>query len=213
MKIAALFFALLFFQLHPSGQLECVVANARENIIHVGIDNPMEVAVEKTSKSSICLTTDNGTITKTENGYMYIMHPVRVGETKINVCKISKRDTIVVCTKFFRAKKLPSPVAYIGNLSEGVVSKKQLTAMGGIISRIEGFDINMPLEVKEYLFVVIRDNTAIGVSKNFGPRYNDKTKALLQNLQAGDNVIVTGITVKMSYELRKVAALEYTIIE
>ncbi|MDX2048932.1 MAG: GldM family protein [Chitinophagaceae bacterium] len=212
MKLAALFFALLFFQQHPSGQLECVVAITKENVLYIGIDNPIEVLIERTSKNAVFIKSNNGYI-ENHGGNNFIIRPHRRGFTEIEIFRIFKRDTLLVCTRLFRVKELPLPVGIFGNLRRPIVSKRTIKIFGGLRAVLEDSEYDLPIEVKEYSVIITRDTAVVGISKNIGPRYNTKTELLLQNLQPGDNIYVTNIIVNMGYELRRILPLEYTVTE
>jgi hypothetical protein len=97
-----------------SDMLVVIVANDRENILYVGVENPVSALIEKNTKDVVFLRTNNGIIDTHEVGRFSII-PQKKGVAIITVCKITKKDTIAIGNIPFRVKSLPDPVARIAN--------------------------------------------------------------------------------------------------
>ena len=165
-----------------SNKLQVVVTNENENILTMGVENHLAALIESTPVKDVVLTTNNGTIKKEYSGEFFIT-PQQVGLCKINVCKILKRDTLVIGTKEFRVHPLPDPVARIAGLAGGIIKKTTAVKMGGIIAKLECCGFDFPVTITEFTLISTRDSTITGISKNPGYGYNESSAALLNRLQ------------------------------
>jgi GldM C-terminal domain len=190
---------------------QVVVANTTENILYLGIVNPLEALIEKESKNTVILTTDNGSIEKTENS-RFVIRPFYKGVAVVNVCKLVKKDTVIIDKREFRVSALPDPEPYIGaNTDGGLVKKKFIISQGGIRSFI-CCDFEAPVQILEYSLLVIRDSSSIGISSNIGARYSDKSINLLNRLQPNDELFVYKLTCRTPDGLiRPLHPMEFTI--
>ena len=119
MKIIAFGFLLLITTRIKTGNLAVVIANESENILYKDLDNPLKALVEKNSKESVFLSTDNGEIKRYGKNEEFVIRPVQTGITKITVYKVSKTDTVAMGVKVFRTIEVPLPVAYMGGKKGG----------------------------------------------------------------------------------------------
>jgi GldM C-terminal domain len=213
MKVIAASIILLAFLQTKTGQLAVVVENERENILQKGVENPLCVLIEKTSKEAIFLSTDNGKITNA-GGNRFIIVPTKQGLAKINVYKLVKNDTIAIDTREFRVKGFPPPVARIGAVKSGIMKKEFLVSQGGLYAILENSDFQAPFQVMEYTIMLIRDNKTFEINKNTGARYNDQSIELLKQTVKNDRVIIFGIVSKgPDGELQHPQPLEFIIEE
>jgi hypothetical protein len=72
------------FSIFSFGQKFSVAAE-KENILYIGMDNPISITVDNLSSKSIIVKTDNGEITG--NDGQYVCHPKYVGRTNIMIYK------------------------------------------------------------------------------------------------------------------------------
>ena len=188
MKIITILFILMATLQIKSNKLEVAIENEKENILTLGVDNPLTALIESTSKRDVVLTTNNGTIEKA-GGNRFIIHPANVGVAIVNVCKLVKKDTVIIDKREFRVHRLPEPEPYVGNKNGGHIKKKILLVQGGIRSFI-CCDFDAPVQILEYSLLVIRDTSTIGINQNIGARYTEKTIELLNRLQPNEHLLV-----------------------
>jgi hypothetical protein len=211
MKIAtSLILLTALFQIKMNSP-SIVVSNDSENILLLGIQSPLTALIENVSKKEVILTTDNGTIERYENNKFYII-PAKVGLATINVCRLIKKDTVIVGKQLFRVHALPSPVVYIGLIKGGPIKRDFLIKQGGIIAKINCCGFDAPVQIKEFSFVVIRDSSSIVVNRNIGPKFTDKTKTILEQSQDNDRLIIYDLlALTPDYITRQLDPIEYTI--
>ncbi len=90
-----------------------VIAPIANNILYIGIENPISIAISNVSSKDLIVKTDNG-ILKGENG-IYQIKPGKGSELSVSVYALRGKDTVYVGHSDFRLKNIPAPTIYIGN--------------------------------------------------------------------------------------------------
>ncbi len=184
--------AILFFGIAcvngQSGKEEAkavvAVAPLKMNVMYLGVENPVNIAVSGYKSSDITVTVDNGNI-EGENGE-YFISPDRPGPAVLTVS--SNGEEIQKTT--FRVKFVPNPKAVIPvdyqNLTNGTITKKQLLDAGGIKVIMENFDFDLSFEVVSYVMsatvpgkFIVREEITEGAS--YSPLQKDLIKSLVPN--------------------------------
>jgi hypothetical protein len=190
-----------------------VIAASDQNILTEILENRLTVLIENTSSKAIYLTTDNGTIKRDETG-CFIITPHHVGPATINVYKVRKKDTTKVGSQFFRVHRLPDPLVVINGKTGGKISKKELINAGGLIAKLTCCGFDAPLLIKEYSLLAITDSSLIGIKKNSGSRFTDRSFQILHQLKRGDKLLVTNLIVQFpSEKTRMLHSIEFMIDE
>lgn len=167
------------------------VANVRNNILYVGIDNQLDAVVENIKCGTFFLTTDNGKISG-ENCNFTIL-PDRVGRATIFLKKVNKKDTITIATREFRVKAIPNPIAKIAGKNFGTISALELSAQIGIITVFENLDIDIKIPVTNYSVLILRDNTPIFTKNLTGNKLTEDLKKEFLKLEPDDQVLFYNI--------------------
>jgi hypothetical protein len=165
------------------------VSNERENIVTVGIDNPISVAVEGLPAASLIIKTDNGDI-QGENG-RYVFRPVRVGPTAIMIFKKTNGKLKKIGEKYFRAKLLNDPVFRIGS-GKSEMTKKELVVQDNV--RATNSDLDIIYTIDSFRVCIFsRDTCKYSISQNFGNRLSEELKSRFQLIKNGDVIVFKDI--------------------
>lgn len=179
---------LLFFLFIPfsCAAQQTAIANAKFNILYIGVDNPLDVVVENTPCEALILSTDNGTIRG--KGCRYTAMPQTPGEMRLSVKKISGGDTLDVTVQQFRVKRIPNPIAWIGPGISGRIKKQLLIAHQGIGTTIENFDIQVSAPVTRFRMLLMRGDTLLAVHTVKSNRFDEPIKTSFAQIKPGDRV-------------------------
>jgi gliding motility-associated protein GldM len=112
------------------------VAPVRMNVLYIGVDNPMSIAVSGYKSDDLTVSIDNGTITKKDKGY--IINPKEKGRAIVTVSAKGKK----VSETEFRVKLVPDPVAKLAGKKGGDISKSLLLQQKEIVADLENFDFD-----------------------------------------------------------------------
>jgi hypothetical protein len=135
------------------------VALPKMNVLYVGVDNPVQIAVSGYESSELSPTITNGSIRKVGNGN-YIIKPRRPGNSQLAVWS----KGVVLEKKHFRVKALPDPIALVGSLHEGDVTKVSFLEQTEIVAFMPNFDFDLSFEVISYRMSL---TSRSGFSKEF----------------------------------------------
>ncbi len=111
-KYTLLFMFLLLISILYSPNKIIAVSPSKMNVIYVGVDNPIDAAVFGEQEKDITVTVSEGTIKKTAPG-KYIVNVTVTGSVSV----ILKKGGKEIGRRAFKCKRLPDPIARIGNLT------------------------------------------------------------------------------------------------
>jgi hypothetical protein len=168
-----------------------VVANLKLNVVYIGINNPLEIAIFDYSADDIIVSVENGII-KGENG-IYNWKPEKPGLAIITV-KINQNGIEKTFEKVkYRVKRIPDPITRVGNHDSGCLGPSDFKAQKGIIAWIDNFDIDAKAKVKNYDVFFVRVGKDPIRIKNYGAKFNEEVLKLINSLKAGDTVYIENV--------------------
>ena len=135
-----------------------------------------------------------GSIAKSENRYI-----VRVAggtEAVISVSDNSSGNSKPISSFKFRIKRVPDPVAYVGNIKgDGRMTKAELMGVAGVFAKMENFDFDLHFQVVSFVMTMNVNGVYIE-KKSEGPAFTPEMKSLLAMAKPGNLVIFDQVTVK-----------------
>jgi hypothetical protein len=211
MKQLPVFLIAMLSCLMADGQ--CVVANLSENIMYVGLNNTIAVAVSNHPCLSYFVVATNGKVESVESPYNYDIYPDSVGKTEIFVIsRNNKKDTLG--RAMFRSKSLPEPVARVAGKIYGDLNASVLRAQSGIPARLEGFALDSKFSVLAYTVIIMRGERVFFTRKETGALFTPEVKQAFNSLQPGDTVLFTAMSCRgPDGKIRRLQPLEFIIVE
>lgn len=169
------------------------LANDKNNIAYIGMDNPISIAVENCPCNNIVLKVDNGKLSG--SGCQYIFRGKGVGAAYIKVYKRSAGKLKMIGRYAFRVKQIPPPAFKIGPYSlhhfyEGRKAKSALLGLQEYVrAELEGFDYQAVFVVDSFRVNLFHANAAkIDNYFNIGNKLSQPIKDAFSGLKAGDVV-------------------------
>ena len=161
------------------------VSADKMNVLYLGVENPVTVAVSGIASSDLEVMIDNGEI-KGENG-KYLVLPAEAGEAVIKVTKGDKDLGEAV----FRVKVIPDPVAAIAGMTEGTITLEKLLAREGV-DVLFPIDFDISFTIKSFTLTIQDRGYDIGKESD-SDRFTSGQKELIASLKPGRKLYVTGI--------------------
>lgn len=180
---------------------DAIISVTKMNIIYVGIDNPIEIAVPYTTKKAIKVSCDSGTL-EGANG-RYILRTTNSGTIKIRVYSLKNNDTIEHGIFSFRAKLLPDPIVTIGGYGGNEMSVPFLKVQLGITAYIGDLMVDINYKIVQYQVMIIKKDTVLTSELINGAYFSAQVKTWMQSLEVGDQFLVYKIKVKTSDEVER----------
>ncbi|MEO6671056.1 MAG: GldM family protein [Ferruginibacter sp.] len=183
----------------------------KENVIYIGVDNPLTIAVENITAKSIAVKTDNGTIAGS-NGF-YNFRPKAIGPATIILYRVMNGNLKEIGKKSFRVKRIWNPVFKIGSGKDSI-SKKELQAQQFVRAELEGSDFDLKFSIESFVVCVFSKDTCKYVETvNKGNKIGQEMWEMLQKVKNYDTILFKEIVCIGPDGKRKIEPKVVTVIE
>jgi hypothetical protein len=191
---------------------EAVIANAKLNVLFVGVDNPIDIAVPNVSAEKIKVSLDKDKkagIRKVADG-KYIVNIVSIGTGELNLTVEAEGLTT---TKKFRVKYVPDPVAVIEGIKGGYLSANSLKEAKGLQAILPNFDYDATCTIQSYKVHITPKN---GVPVQYvvkGSTFPQNVAAHFQNIESGTTVLFSDIKARCEKDTisRDIGQLQFVV--
>lgn len=189
------------------------VAAERMNVLYIGVDNPISVAISGIPADQVKVSSKNAQLTPVGKG-KYTARVTTPGRAVILVEAPNYRQEVE-----FRVKAIPDPVAVLGNttMSTGYIHISELKALKGIESKLFGFDMDAHCNIAEFnvLYFEKSNSTPKLMAANTSGMFSADALKILSNAKVGDSVIFEKIYTKCPGDAtgRKINNMAFRVIE
>ncbi len=162
------------------GVRSATVSADKMNVVYIGVDNPISVAVAGVSSNDVKVR-GTGVTLKGSRG-KYIATANKPGEATINVSGGGLPNTPFK----FRVKRIPDPVAKLGNKKDGSMGNGEFKAQRGVIPWLEGFDFDAKCKIQGFNLVRVAKRQDPVASQNNSGTFNEKSTRMVRAAKPGD---------------------------
>lgn len=219
-KFLALLSALIFsVQLFAQTENSPVISADKMNLLYIGIENPVSVAVPGIANDQLQVSITNGTITGS-NG-KYVVKVQNGTEAIIEVSAKAKSGEVTqLGSQAFRIKRIPVPAMYLGNTP--CVGSVIYTCKNELLKNPQlTMNSELPFEMKfDVISFTLTHNVSFGENKDLvsysanGNRFNQNMIAGVEKLPAGSKIYIEDIKVKSpDATVRQMASLVIKLVE
>jgi gliding motility-associated protein GldM len=164
------------------------------NVLYIGVDNPVSVAVSGVLKEFIHPFISCGTITPKPMSNEWIVNVTpECREATISITAIINDVNKPMGSQKFRVKKLPDPTATIANKYKGTINRDIMIAAGVIIPRMpDDFEFDHTFVIKSFTLTVQRGFKIY----NFQSENDELTEEMILQLKQtnrGQNIVFEDI--------------------
>lgn len=211
--IVIAFVMLVHSQLFAQTENIAVVAADKMNLLYIGIDNPISIAVPGVTNDKLRVSIVNGTLIKNEDKYFVKVD--NVNDVIINVAAEMKPGQIkMVGSTTFRVKRIPDPYPCLaGNCKSGtVISKTQLLKNPALSVPLE-LPFELKFEIESFTFTYNTDNTIVSEWTS-GSVFNQKMIDAIVKIEKGNKIFIEDIKVKVpDGTTRTVGSLSFVLAD
>lgn len=189
---------LIFFGHHLCFSQKAVVELSSMNVVYIGLENPIEVAVEGLKNSQLKISANGCDVVGTPSERMYIKATLP-GKCSVKV-GYYKNGKLVSQTFDYRIKQLPDPDVLFGSLEEGKYSKQVLLGQIQMNAVIPCFVFSgVRYNILSYNWK-IRSNFSFRTigGKVIGNAIPDTLKRLIQIANNGDWIVIDSIECQLA---------------
>ncbi len=176
------------------------VAPTKMNVLYKGLDNPISISVAGVSSDNIIPEFSNGTIEESGNGD-WIAKPKNLdhngSQSKVMVYAMFENEKRLMGEMPFRVKKVPDPIATIGEKSSGVISKENLTAQTGVFAELADFDFDLNFIVTGFDIAVASSGGLTQTLTSNSYRFTSEQLRLLRTLNTGSKISIENIKARI----------------
>lgn len=165
------------------GERSVTVSAEKMNVFYIGVDNPVAVSAAGISSNELRVSINGGggTITKTGSAN----YNVRV-ETPTDDCRVNVTGGGLSDSKLFRVKRIPDPVARLGNKEDGSMGNGEFKAQPGLIAWLDNFDFDAKCDIQGFKLVRVPKRQDPIEVLNSGSRYGADAKRIVEAAKPGD---------------------------
>ena len=174
------------------GQPSVLVSADKQNILYIGVDNPITIAAAGVSTSSVKISMIGGSLQKTSSTG-YVAQVTKPGKVMITV-KDTKNGKSFPFQ--FRVKRIPNPVVRMGKNVDGMISSSEFRAQIGLTAILEDFDYDAKCQVQSYTVIYNRIRQDAFSMKATAGRFSGKIANVIRQAKPGDQYSFTDIKVR-----------------
>lgn len=186
------------------------------NVLYIGVDNPITVAVPgyRCEDLRLRLLGDGGAI-GASNNCQYNITVSKPGSLQIEVLGIQQGKEVSLGIKTFRVKRIPDPTVRFGGLNGGTITKTQLLQNGGGLQIIlPNFEFEASCELVGYeLNVVAKDGDVVICNARSGALPEGCIK-FIESMPDSSRVFFDDIKIKCPGDTnpRNIGSISYRVV-
>lgn len=165
------------------GQRSVAISADKMNVFYIGVENPISVSAAGSSSNDlrVGISGGGGSLNKTGSNTW----TVKV-TTPTDDCKVSVSAKDMNASKTFRVKRIPDPVAKLGNKQDGEMGNGEFKVQKGLIAWLENFDFEARCEIQGFNLVKVAKREDPVETSNSGGSFNGKAQNLVSSAKPGD---------------------------
>ena len=176
----------------PDNDLIVSASPVKMNVLYIGVDNPVSIAVSGISMDKVTACINVGTISGEKGNFI-----ARVKDTSVKSALITIYvDGKVVSTKEFRIKKLADPFVRIAISNKNPISIKELIEAGGLESSLSNFDFYIKFEILGFTMRAREGDYTKLLKQENGHKFTPEQIELIKKLQTEEIIYFEDIMVK-----------------
>ena len=174
------------------GNVSIVIAPAKMNILYVGVENPIYIAVEGLSSDKIDISISSGLLRKIKDGY-YIITPGNVNDIDISVYGNFENKKVNLGSQNYRVKKLPKPQAYVNGKVGGNITTEDFLSSEGI-SAGSPLDFDWLIECKILSFTIgINNGKSFQEIQSNSALLSENQKSIISKIKSNSKLFIYNI--------------------
>lgn len=163
------------------GERSVTVSADKMNVFYIGVDNPVSVVAAGISSNDLKVSPSGISLNKTGKG-KYNATASRPGNATITVSGGG-----LAATKFeFRVKRIPDPIARLGNKDSGSLGTGEFKAQGGVAAWLDNFDFDAKCKIEGFIMTRVAKRSDPVDAPNRGARFSGQAERLKNMATPGD---------------------------
>ncbi len=192
------------------GERSVAISADKMNVFYIGVDNPISVSAAGISSNLLKVGINGGGGQLSQTGSN--TWTVRVSQPTDD-CKITVSGGEMNASKQFRVKRIPDPVAKLGNKPDGEMGNGEFKVQRGLIAWLENFDFDAKCDIQGFNIVKVSKREDPVEAVNAGGSFSDKALSLVQSAKPGDTYYLENVKARCPGDQagRKINSLVFRI--
>jgi gliding motility-associated protein GldM len=180
----------------------CAVSPDKMNVFYIGVPNPITVSAAGIAPGDLVVSGSGGGLSVKPSG------PGKYVVTASSETPKGQEAKIVVSAKtkdgvkpqgppqLFRVKRIPDPVAAVGGKKgTAEIKKVEVSSIGAVLAKLEGFDFEANFVVISYDFTAVVRGTPVALSCS-GNQLTSEMKTALGKVSTGSKIFIDNVKAK-----------------
>ncbi len=192
------------------GERSVAISADKMNVFYIGVKNPISVSAAGVSSNELKVNITGGGGKMTNTG----SNSWDIDVTKpTNDCKINVTGGGMNANKVFRVKRIPDPVARLGNSGDGSMGNGEFKAQQGLIAWLDNFDFDAKCKIQGFNLVRVAKRSDPVEVTNAGGAFNTKGASLARAAKPGDTFYFENVKARCPGDVagRKINSLVFRI--
>lgn len=170
-----------------------VVSPTKMNAFYLGVPNPITVSVPGVKEEDISIKVTNGTKRPIRGSNTeYNIFPTKEGKAKVDVYAVIEGQRKHMKSIPFRVFSVPDPVATVGGMNQGRMSRNEIMVQDGVSADLKDFVFDMKFTVKEFkMYTTMGDFEKVTKSKS--NRFTPDQRKQMKSVRKGKSIYIADI--------------------
>lgn len=192
------------------GERSVTVSAEKMNVFYIGVENPVSVSAAGISSNdlNVSINGGGGSIRRAGNGQFIVEVKQPTDDCRVNVSGGGMSDS-----KVFRVKRIPDPVARLGNKEDGSMGNGEFKAQQGLIAWLDNFDFDAKCAIAGFKLVRVPKRQDPVEVLNNGGTYTSDSRRIVEQAKPGDTYYFFDVKAKCPGDNagRKINSLVFNI--
>lgn len=162
------------------GKRSVTVSADKMNVFYIGVDNPVSIVAAGISSNKLNVSMTGGNMSG--SGTNRIVKVSSPGEATITV----SGDGLAATNFKFRVKRIPDPIARLGNNDSGSMASGEFKAQGGVGAWLDNFDFEAKCSIEGFVMTRVAKRQDPVDATNSGARFSGQAATLIGMAAPGD---------------------------
>jgi gliding motility-associated protein GldM len=162
------------------GRRSVAISADKMNVFYIGVDNPVSVSAAGVSSNDLRVTGSGVNISGSAGKYV-VTASTPNPNASITVSAQGLQQNFP-----FRVKRIPDPVAKLGNKMGGSMGNGEFKAQGGVLAWLDGFDFDAKCQIQSFRLTRVPKRQDPVVIENPGGSFNGQSRSLADAAKPGD---------------------------
>lgn len=191
------------------GERSVAISADMMNVFYIGVDNPVTVSAAGISSNALRVNIEGGGGSLTGSGSKFNV----TVKKPTDECYIKVSGGGMNVRKKFRVKRIPDPIARLGNKGDGSMGNGEFKVQKGLIAWLDNFDFDAKCNIQGFNLVKVAKRADPVEAVNAGGSFRGKAADLVRSARPGDTYYFENVKARCPGDVagRKINSLVFRI--